>query len=84
MELQRNKLSALQINLSTKSSIFRANSPEEYIKKLTVIWGAKGILKLETKISFKDHIRVKTFENIAKSNYYTSFWRKDFIYFLKK
>jgi phosphopantetheinyl transferase (holo-ACP synthase) len=36
---------------------------DEYIRILTVIWGAKeAILKLETKrISFKDHISVEEF-----------------------
>lgn len=45
------------------------NSPKEYIKKLTVIWGAKeAIFKIrnEKGISFKNHIRVKKFENTAK------------------
>jgi hypothetical protein len=44
---------------------------EEYIRKLTVIWGAKeAIFKIrnEKGISFKDHILVQSFKLDAKQN----------------
>ena len=44
---------------------FDAESKQEYIRKLTVIWGAKeSIFKIrnEKGISFKDHIKANAFE----------------------
>ncbi|MDQ8012411.1 MAG: 4'-phosphopantetheinyl transferase superfamily protein [Flavobacterium nitrogenifigens] len=65
MELQREKIQ----RIADKFTDFECNyldpsSIEEYIKKLTVIWGAKeAIFKIrnEKGISFKDHINVDNF-----------------------
>jgi 4'-phosphopantetheinyl transferase len=65
MELQRDKI--LRIADKFVDSEFDYLKPEpieEYIKKLTVIWGAKeAVFKIrnEKGISFKDHINVKPF-----------------------
>ena len=71
MELQRNKIMRIADKfVEEEFQYLEPDSPEEYIKKLTVIWGAKeAIFKIrnEKGISFKNHIRVKTFENIAKT-----------------
>jgi 4'-phosphopantetheinyl transferase len=70
IELQRNKIIRIADKfVDEESQYLDPNSPEEYVKKLTVIWGAKeAIFKIrnEKGISFKNHIRVKTFENTAK------------------
>ena len=65
MELQREKI----IRIADKFTDFecdylKPDSIEEYVKKLTVIWGAKeAIFKIrnEKGISFKDHIKVEDF-----------------------
>ncbi|MEO6175173.1 MAG: 4'-phosphopantetheinyl transferase superfamily protein [Flavobacterium circumlabens] len=65
MELQREKI----IRIADKFTDFecdylRPDPIEEYVKKLTVIWGAKeAIFKIrnEKGISFKDHIKVEDF-----------------------
>ncbi|MCR4031594.1 MULTISPECIES: 4'-phosphopantetheinyl transferase family protein [Flavobacterium] len=65
MELQRFKIQ----RIADKFTDFECNyldpsTTEEYIKKLTVIWGAKeAIFKIrnEKGISFKDHINVSNF-----------------------
>lgn len=65
MELQREKI----IRIADKFADFefaylQPELKEEYIKKLTVIWGAKeAIFKIrnEKGISFKDHIQVEAF-----------------------
>lgn len=65
MELQREKI----IRIADKFTDYECDylepeKTEEYIKKLTVIWGAKeAIFKIrnEKGISFKDHIRVDDF-----------------------
>jgi len=71
MELQRNKIIRIADKfVDEEFQYLNPNNTEEYIKKLTVIWGAKeAIFKIrnEKGISFKDHIRVKTFENITKT-----------------
>nr|WP_199003336.1 4'-phosphopantetheinyl transferase superfamily protein [Flavobacterium sp. ASV13] len=51
-------------NAETEFDYLNSDVFEEYIKKLTVIWGAKeAIFKIrnEKGISFKDHIKVDTF-----------------------
>ena len=63
IELQREKI----IKIADKFNNCAINylTLEDYIKKLTVIWGAKeAIFKIrnEAGISFKDHIKVKGFE----------------------
>lgn len=65
MELQREKI----IRIGDKFTDYECNYlkpdfSEEYVKKLTVIWGAKeAIFKIrnEKGISFKDHIQIESF-----------------------
>ena len=65
MELQREKILRIADKfVDTEFEYLNPNVSEEYIKKLTVIWGAKeAIFKIrnEKGISFKDHIRVGDF-----------------------
>lgn len=65
MELQREKILKIADKfVDTEFEYLNANVSEEYVKKLTVIWGAKeAIFKIrnEKGISFKDHIRVGDF-----------------------
>jgi 4'-phosphopantetheinyl transferase len=65
MELQREKILKIADKfVDTEFEYLNPNVSEEYIKKLTVIWGAKeAIFKIrnEKGISFKDHIRVGDF-----------------------
>ena len=63
IELQREKI----IRIANKFSVeqFYENVKQNYIRKLTVIWGAKEAIfkiKNEKGISFKDHIQVNPFE----------------------
>jgi 4'-phosphopantetheinyl transferase len=66
MELQREKI--IRIADKFADSEFQFLEPQkkqDYIRKLTVIWGAKeAIFKIrnEKGISFKDHIKVNAFE----------------------
>jgi phosphopantetheinyl transferase len=66
IELQREKIIRIADKFSdTEFSFLNQNKKEEYIRKLTVIWGAKeAVFKIinEKGISFKDHIKVNTFE----------------------
>lgn len=65
MELQREKIQRIADKFTDfEGSYLKPEFTEEYIKKLTVIWGAKeAIFKIrnEKGISFKDHIRVEDF-----------------------
>ncbi|SHM81732.1 4'-phosphopantetheinyl transferase family protein [Flavobacterium chilense] len=65
MELQREKILRIADKfVDTEFDYLNPDGFEEYIKKLTVIWGAKeAIFKIrnEKGISFKDHIKVDTF-----------------------
>jgi phosphopantetheinyl transferase len=65
MELQREKILRIADKfVDTEFNYLNPNVLEEYIKKLTVIWGAKeAIFKIrnEKGISFKDHIQVEDF-----------------------
>ena len=65
MELQREKIIRIADKFIDYEFGYLQTEPiEEYIKKLTVIWGAKeAIFKIrnEKGISFKDHILVKPF-----------------------
>ncbi|MRX66728.1 Phosphopantetheinyl transferase [Flavobacterium resistens] len=65
MELQREKIIRIGDKFTDyESEYLDPSSKEEYIKKLTVIWGAKeAIFKIrnEKGISFKDHINVNDF-----------------------
>jgi 4'-phosphopantetheinyl transferase len=66
VELQRDKITRIANKfVDEEHSYLDENDLETYVKKLTVIWGAKeAIFKIrnEKGISFKDHIRVKAFE----------------------
>ncbi|MBL0735682.1 4'-phosphopantetheinyl transferase superfamily protein [Flavobacterium sp. GN10] len=65
MELQREKIQRIADKFTDyECDYLEPNFTEEYIKKLTVIWGAKeAIFKIrnEKGISFKDHINVDNF-----------------------
>ncbi|MFH7003894.1 4'-phosphopantetheinyl transferase family protein [Flavobacterium bizetiae] len=65
MELQREKILRIADKfVDTETSYLNTQNTPDYIKELTVIWGAKeAIFKIrnEKGISFKDHIRVNAF-----------------------
>ena len=68
MELQRDKIIRIADKFCDSEFEFLTVN-EEYIRKLTVIWGAKeSIFKIrnEKGISFKNHIKVRSFELKAK------------------
>ncbi len=63
IELQREKIINIANKFSTEQLDLKVK--QNYIKKLTVIWGAKEAIfkiKNEKGISFKDHIQVQPFE----------------------
>lgn len=63
IELQREKIITIAHKFSNES--ISQNTQQNYVQKLTVIWGAKEAIfkiKNEKGISFKDHIEVKPFE----------------------
>jgi 4'-phosphopantetheinyl transferase len=66
IELQREKIIKIADKfVAEEFDYLDLNNIEEYVKKLTVIWGAKeAIFKIrnEKGISFKDHIKVNAFE----------------------
>ena len=67
IELQREKIIRIADKFINPTELKRlkSNSNKDYIKKLTVKWGAKeAIFKIrnEKGISFKDHIKVNAFE----------------------
>jgi phosphopantetheinyl transferase len=67
IEMQREKILRIADKFVTEKELSRLKSfdSDDYIKKLTVKWGAKeAIFKIrnEKGISFKDHIQVNTFE----------------------
>ena len=67
IELQREKI--IKIADKFNDDDFTYSDQADYIKKLTVIWGAKeAVFKIrnEAGISFKDHIKVQKFENNDK------------------
>ena len=70
MELQREKIIRIADKFTDYECIYlQPDSTEEYVKKLTVIWGAKeAIFKIrnEKGISFKDHIQVQDFSLDSK------------------
>ncbi|TDE31857.1 MULTISPECIES: 4'-phosphopantetheinyl transferase family protein [Flavobacterium] len=74
IELQRDKIIRIADKFCDSefqflSPSFATEKTQEYIRKLTVIWGAKeAIFKIrnEKGISFKDHIKVDTFELESK------------------
>lgn len=66
IELQREKIQRIADKFVDKEFAYlNTENTQEYIKKLTVIWGAKeAIFKIrnEKGISFKDHIEVDSFQ----------------------
>ncbi|WP_428230192.1 4'-phosphopantetheinyl transferase family protein [Flavobacterium sp.] len=75
MELQREKILRIADKfVDTETSYLNTQNTVDYIKELTVIWGAKeAIFKIrnEKGISFKDHIRVNAFsldKNLAEAS----------------
>lgn len=66
IELQREKIIKIASKFNDDDFHFlKLDKKEEYIRKLTVIWGAKeSIFKIrnERGISFKEHIKVRAFE----------------------
>lgn len=71
IELQRNKIIKIAHKFCDNEFQFLDFDSEDYIRKLTVIWGAKeAIFKIrnEKGISFKEHINVCNFELNIKQN----------------
>jgi 4'-phosphopantetheinyl transferase len=72
IELQREKIIRIADKFcNSEFQYLEPNNKEEYIQKLTVIWGAKeAIFKIrnEKGISFKNHIFVTDFSLISKKN----------------
>lgn len=66
IELQRDKITRIADKFcDSEFKYLESEKAQEYIRKLTVIWGAKeAIFKIrnEKGISFKDHIKVNAFE----------------------
>ena len=66
IELQRNKIIRIADKFcNTEFQFLNPNDQPEFIRKLTVIWGAKeAIFKIrnEKGISFKNHIQVNSFD----------------------
>jgi len=66
IELQRDKIIKIADKFcDTEFQFLNPDNKEEFIRKLTVIWGAKeAIFKIrnEKGISFKDHIKVSLFD----------------------
>jgi 4'-phosphopantetheinyl transferase len=66
IELQREKIIKIASKFNDDDNRFlKVDKKEDYIRKLTVIWGAKeSVFKIrnERGISFKEHIKVRAFE----------------------
>jgi len=65
IELQRDKIARIANKFIDCEVDFTKTEAPDYIRKLTVIWGAKeAIFKIQNEkgISFKDHIAVFPFE----------------------
>ena len=70
IELQREKIIKIAPKFAEKELDFLDKDNQEYIRKLTVIWGVKeSIFKIinEVGISFKDYIHVFPFEMVDQS-----------------
>ena len=71
IELQRDKITRIADKFCDSELQFLESHSDEYVRKLTVIWGAKeAIFKIrnEKGISFKNHINVYEFELNVKQN----------------
>jgi 4'-phosphopantetheinyl transferase len=91
IELQREKILRIADKFVDKEfDYLNPDSLEEYIKKLTVIWGAKeAIFKIrnEKGISFKDHIRINSFsleENKTLASLHFDDLVKDFVVYYEE
>ncbi len=65
IEMQRDKIALIANKFIDSECDFTQENTSDYIRKLTVIWGAKeAIFKIQNEkgISFKDHISVFPFE----------------------
>lgn len=65
IELQREKIKSIASKFCDAELSFLVEQSQDYIPKLTIIWGAKeAIFKIrnEKGISFKNHIRVQQFD----------------------
>lgn len=70
IEMQREKIIKIAPKFAEKELEFLEKENQDYIRKLTIIWGVKeSIFKIrnEAGISFKDHIHVLPFEIDAQS-----------------
>lgn len=89
IELQRDKIIKIAAKFcESELNFLDINNTAEYIKKLTMIWGAKeSIFKIVNKegISFKNHIQIQKFEIGDKMTTATlkldNFHQQFFIYF---
>ena len=71
IELQRDKIIRIADKFCNKEFQFLESNSDQYVRKLTVIWGAKeSIFKIrnEKGISFKEHINVQSFDLNVKQN----------------
>jgi phosphopantetheinyl transferase len=71
IELQRDKIIRIADKFCNTEFQFLETGSDEYVRKLTVIWGAKeAIFKIrnEKGISFKNHINVHSFDLNIKQN----------------
>ncbi|MBQ0907309.1 4'-phosphopantetheinyl transferase superfamily protein [Flavobacterium sp. F-328] len=71
IELQREKIKSIASKFCDAELTFLVEQSQDYIPKLTVIWGAKeAIFKIrnEKGISFKNHIQVDSFDLVDKQS----------------
>ncbi|MBC5862294.1 4'-phosphopantetheinyl transferase family protein [Flavobacterium turcicum] len=65
IELQREKIKSIASKFCDAELTFLVEQSQDYIPKLTVIWGAKEVIfkiRNEKGISFKNHIRIQQFD----------------------
>ena len=91
IELQRPKISTIAHKFCDSEFHFLdPEKNEDYIRKLTVIWGAKeAIFKIQNEkgISFKNHIAVHSFELKSKQNsckFHFEDSKKDFLIYFEE
>jgi phosphopantetheinyl transferase len=84
IEMQREKIIKIAEKFAHKESEFLEKENQDYIRKLTVIWGVKeSIFKIrnEAGISFKEHIHVHPFEIDHKSGNAALHFKNKLIHF---
>ena len=91
IELQRPKISTIAHKFcDSEFQFLDSEKNEDYIRKLTVIWGAKeAIFKIQNEkgISFKNHIQVHSFELKSKQNsckFHFEDSKKDFLIYFEE